>query len=107
MKCTHCGYDDQGTGDTAHACPAFNQAFHDAATYGTGILRHNPDGSVTCVPLRDALKEPDQRAKFEWWYSDQGQYPKAVERRGDGYVLMQAQDSWVAWQACAASNGLA
>jgi hypothetical protein len=25
MKCDHCGYDDQGTGDSAHACPRFNR----------------------------------------------------------------------------------
>ena len=39
------------------------------------------------------------RALFEHWMSDEGKTPKAVERHGDGYKLMQAQICWTAWQA--------
>jgi hypothetical protein len=41
------------------------------------------------------------RAQFEHWMSDEGSTPKAVERRGDGYMLLQAQICWTAWQAAA------
>ena len=30
-----------------------------------------------------------QRARFERWFSDQGKWPEAVERSGEGYKLMQ------------------
>lgn len=40
-----------------------------------------------------------QRARFERWFSDQGKWPQAVERSGEGYRLMQAQDAWRTWQA--------
>lgn len=52
--------------------------------------------------LLSDFQEPkliDMRAEFENWYSDNSQFPKAVERSGDGYKLMQAQQSWMAWQA--------
>lgn len=39
------------------------------------------------------------REAFEEWYSDHYKYLKAIERNGGGYVLMQAQLSWTAWQA--------
>ena len=39
------------------------------------------------------------REKFELYYSDEGKWPKAVERSGEGYKLLQAQAAWVVWQA--------
>ncbi|MEW3624639.1 hypothetical protein QOZ09_05355 [Pseudomonas aeruginosa] len=44
----------------------------------------------------------DERAKFEYWASDEGIYPKAVERSGNCYKLAQTQSYWMAWQASAA-----
>lgn len=44
----------------------------------------------------------DERGAFEKWYSNDGLFPRSVERDGGGYKLMQAQQSWIAWQACAA-----
>jgi len=41
----------------------------------------------------------NDREAFEVWFSDNGASPKAIERSGDGYRLMQAQSAWVAWQA--------
>lgn len=41
-------------------------------------------------PCRDA---------FEHWFSDEGKSPRAVERNGDCYKLMQAHAAWQAWQA--------
>jgi hypothetical protein len=41
----------------------------------------------------------EQREQFELWYSTSGCWDKAVERSGDGYRLMQAQQAWTAWQA--------
>tara|TARA_R100001039_G_C1831136_1_gene95073 strand:- start:907 stop:1206 length:300 start_codon:yes stop_codon:yes gene_type:complete len=40
-----------------------------------------------------------QRERFEHWFSDQGKWPQAVERSGEGYKLMQADDAWRTWQA--------
>lgn len=40
------------------------------------------------------------RPAFEFWYSDEGSAPKAVECDQFGvYKLMSAQLAWVAWQA--------
>ncbi|HBN8237175.1 TPA: hypothetical protein L3677_006554, partial [Pseudomonas aeruginosa] len=44
----------------------------------------------------------DERAAFEYWASDEGLYPKAVERAGNCYKLAQTQSYWMAWQARAA-----
>ncbi|HGK4817773.1 TPA: hypothetical protein ACJ2XS_000693 [Pseudomonas aeruginosa] len=44
----------------------------------------------------------NERAKFEYWASDEGIYPKAVERSGNCYKLAQTQSYWMAWQARAA-----
>ncbi|MBG4399177.1 hypothetical protein I4940_00005 [Pseudomonas aeruginosa] len=59
------------------------------------------------TPLRDAPASVeqaggDERAKFEYWASDEGIYPKAVERSGNCYKLAQTQSYWMAWQARAA-----
>ena len=44
--------------------------------------------------------EHDIRAKFETWYSDNKQRPKAIERSPDGwYKLMDASISFIAFQA--------
>lgn len=40
-----------------------------------------------------------KREAFEAWASDGGKWPRAVERSGDGYVLMSTHHSWIAWQA--------
>ena len=40
----------------------------------------------------------NSREAFEWWMSDEGKSPKAVERNGECYKLMQAQICWSAWQ---------
>ena len=40
-----------------------------------------------------------QRQSFEHWFSDEGKHPRAVERSGDGYVLLSAQSAWEAWKA--------
>ena len=42
----------------------------------------------------------DIREAFEHWFSDEGKYPRAVERYSDGhYMLKHAQDAWKVWQA--------
>lgn len=43
-----------------------------------------------------------ERAAFEWWASDEGESPRAVERVGECYKLAQIQSHWEAWQARAA-----
>ena len=40
----------------------------------------------------------DSREAFEHWFSDHGANLRAVERSGDNYRLMQAQQCWDAWQ---------
>ena len=37
------------------------------------------------------------RAEFEKWYSNDTGNCQSIIRSGDGYKLMQAQISWVAW----------
>lgn len=44
----------------------------------------------------------DQREAFERQFSDNYLYPKAIERSGDGYRLMQAQQAWKWWQSAIA-----
>lgn len=41
------------------------------------------------------------RTSFEWWMSDEGRFPRAIERKGDGYLLAQSQTCWGAWAASA------
>jgi hypothetical protein len=50
-----------------------------------------------------APTDDEIRAAFEHWFSDEGQSPAAVERRGGGYKLAQAQSAWQAWQAASAA----
>lgn len=45
------------------------------------------------------------RTAFERWYSEDGRYPKAVERDPNGqYVLISAGNAWDVW--CAAFDSL-
>jgi hypothetical protein len=37
------------------------------------------------------------RVAFEAWFSDGGQSMRAIERKGDSYVLMQASAAWIAY----------
>ncbi len=63
------------------------------------------DGSLRWpCPKHPAVEQAcgDERAKFECWASDEGIYPKAVERSGNCYKLAQTQSYWMAWQARAA-----
>lgn len=64
---------------------------------GDGSLRHP-------CPAHPAAEQAggDERAAFEYWASDEGLYPKAVERAGNCYKLAQTQSYWMAWQARAA-----
>lgn len=39
------------------------------------------------------------RERFEAWASDNGKWPEAIERSGEGYRIMQTQCDWMAWQA--------
>ncbi|AHF77926.1 Phage protein [Sodalis praecaptivus] len=44
-------------------------------------------------------KDEIERQRFEYWASDKGQYPRAVEKRGNKYLFLTAQNQWEAWQA--------
>ncbi|MGE6580355.1 hypothetical protein ACQKD0_04890 [Vreelandella aquamarina] len=50
------------------------------------------------------IVRPSQRERFERWFSDQGKWPQSVERSGEGYRLMQANDAWLTWQAACPEN---
>lgn len=40
----------------------------------------------------------DSRAEFEKWFSDDGRFPRAVERGADGeYKLMYVRSAWKTW----------
>jgi hypothetical protein len=53
-------------------------------------------------PLR-TIEESEveaSRKKFEYWFSESGAWPKAVERERDGsYRLSVAASAWKAWEA--------
>ena len=40
-----------------------------------------------------------ERDQFEAWFSEDGKYPHAVKRSGEGYRLAAANSQWEAWQA--------
>lgn len=44
----------------------------------------------------------DEREAFEFWASDEGEHPAAVERSGACYLLSITQAYWMAWSARAA-----
>lgn len=48
------------------------------------------------------MNTEQERAAFEWWASDEGENPRAVERVGECYKLAQIQSYWMAWKARAA-----
>lgn len=39
------------------------------------------------------------REKFEAWISDNGKFQRALERKGDVYLLATINTQWEAWQA--------
>ena len=48
----------------------------------------------------EGLGPSTAREAFEAWFSEDGKWPAAVRRSGDGYTLAAAQGAWKAW--CAA-----
>ena len=49
------------------------------------------------------MSTKEQRERFEAWFSDNGLYPKAIERDKRGYLLSTASTAWEAWQAAEAA----
>lgn len=45
----------------------------------------------------------DSRKQFEEWASDNGEWPQAIERNGEGYKFMKTHTDWLAWQASRAA----
>lgn len=50
------------------------------------------------TPLAATEAERLVREAFEQYASDDGEYPAAIERAGDGYMLMQTHQAWITWQ---------
>ena len=46
------------------------------------------------------------RSEFEKWESDNGKWPRSIERSGEGYRLITVQSDWTAWKACASAMNL-
>lgn len=44
------------------------------------------------------------REVFERWVSDDGKFPRAVEKRGGEYLLLATQSKWETWQAALSSK---
>lgn len=44
-------------------------------------------------------KDELERQRFERWASDDGRFPRAIERKGFSYILLQTQSQWEAWRA--------
>lgn len=50
------------------------------------------------------MSDQQERAAFEAWATDNGEYPKAVERDSAGnYRLLKVHTDWIAWQAARAA----
>lgn len=46
------------------------------------------------------MSTTDTMAAFEYWFSDEGAHPKAIERSSSGgYILAAASSAWNVWQA--------
>lgn len=45
-----------------------------------------------------------ERERFEYWASDKGKYPRAIERSGNIYRLITTNTQWEAWQAALSSK---
>lgn len=45
------------------------------------------------------MDEPvdEKREAFEDWYSGGWEYPLTVERSGEGYALLEADNAWQVW----------
>ncbi len=52
----------------------------------------------------DLLGLAPERAAFEAWFGEDGKWPSAVRRSGEGYTLAAAQSAWVAWRAAWATS---
>lgn len=61
-----------------------------------------PDASEPVAgPVEIPVRPVDpERAAFERWFGEDGRWPQAIERSGNGYKLMGAHSAWVAWRAC-------
>lgn len=57
----------------------------------------------TAATVKESLTTGD-RERFEHWASDDGEYPKAIERVGSGYKLGQTQAFWFAWHQCSTKS---
>ena len=57
------------------------------------------DAGGTSAHERPVGRLVPERAAFEAWFSENGKWPAAVQRSGDGYMLASAQSAWTAWQA--------
>lgn len=57
----------------------------------------------TAATVKESLTTGDLE-RFERWASDDGEYPKAIERVGVCYRLAQTQASWMAWHKCSTEN---
>lgn len=49
------------------------------------------------------LRLAEQRIRFEAWFSEDGKWPRAVERRDGHYILAQAASAWRVWQVAVSS----
>lgn len=55
----------------------------------------------------EASNDEMERQRFDNWVSENGKYPRAVERNHDGqYILLSTSDRWDTWQAALKSKHL-
>lgn len=84
--------------DQAGACTG-------AVLYAPGLPPGEHDVYLPAAPTlaepQGVIPEAQARQAFERWYSDGGQYPRAIERdRNGAYILAQASNAWATWVAC-------
>lgn len=76
------------------------------ALAGTPLSDEDDDcAAPPAQPAEPVQRLSDERAAFEAWMSDDGQFPKAIERdRNGNYLLSTAANGWRVWQAAIEST---
>ena len=81
MKCEHCGYDDMGTGDTAHMCPRFNRPVTVLAPAVLGI-----DKDKRIAELEQAVRNKEYAGKMK------DDYIAELKKDAKRYLAMKFND---------------
>lgn len=74
----------------------FSESETSNSRYHGWVFDHQ-DAVIHALKIAESME--NCRESFEKWFSDNGEFPKAIEKYGGEYRLMGAQTSWTAWKA--------